>query len=57
MGPGEIHERLGGNLSRQRVYQLTRHPTFPKPAAELAMGNVWDGDDVERWIREHRPGE
>jgi len=55
MGPGEIKQRINANLSRQRIYQLTQHPSFPKPLAELAMGDVWDGDDVEEWIREHRP--
>jgi prophage regulatory protein len=54
MGSAEIGRRLGG-LSRTRVYQLTQRRNFPAPYAELEMGNVWLADDVEDWIREHRP--
>jgi prophage regulatory protein len=52
MGPGEIRERLGG-LSRQRIYQITSNPTFPKPYDELRMGKVWRVEDIEAWIRDH----
>ncbi|GAB3811933.1 helix-turn-helix transcriptional regulator [Micromonospora zhanjiangensis] len=54
MGSQEIRDRLGG-ISRQRVYQITNHRSFPEPVAELAMGKVWDADDVEAWIAKHRP--
>ncbi|MFC4104567.1 DNA-binding protein [Micromonospora zhanjiangensis] len=54
MGAHEIRMRLGG-ISRQRVYAITSHRSFPAPVAELQQGNVWDTDDVEDWIREHRP--
>lgn len=54
MGPAEIGIRLGG-LSPQRIYQITQQPNFPKPVARLIMGSVWHRDDVERYIREHRP--
>jgi len=53
MGAREIELRLG--VSRQRVQQLTAHPDFPAPYDELAMGKVWRIDDVEAWIRDHRP--
>jgi prophage regulatory protein len=53
MGSAEIGERLG--VSRQRVQQLVTRPDFPKPLRVLAMGKVWDSEDVEAWIREHRP--
>jgi predicted DNA-binding transcriptional regulator AlpA len=53
MGAYEIAQRLG--VSRQRVQQLVVRQDFPKPIRELAMGKVWDSDDVEAWIREHRP--
>ncbi|MCU7723629.1 hypothetical protein ODJ79_07895 [Actinoplanes sp. KI2] len=55
LGTHEIRIRLGG-ISRQRAHQLTAGPTFPKPIAELSLGKVWRADDVEAWIREHRPG-
>jgi prophage regulatory protein len=54
MGSGEIGRRLGG-ISRQRVYQITRKPSFPEPYDELDGGMVWRVEDVEAWIREHRP--
>ncbi len=53
MGAGEIGERLG--VSRQRVQQLVTHLSFPAPYDELQMGKVWRIQDVESWIREHRP--
>jgi predicted DNA-binding transcriptional regulator AlpA len=54
MGSAEIGRRLGG-VSRTRVYQLTQRRGFPEPYAQLDMGNVWLADDVEDWIRAHRP--
>lgn len=53
MGAREIEDRLG--VSRQRVHQLVTRPDWPKPYDELAMGKVWRIEDVEQWIREHRP--
>lgn len=51
MGLTEIAELLG--LSRQGVHQLTkRRSDFPEPFTRLAMGYVWDADQVERWARE-----
>ncbi|WP_317620755.1 DNA-binding protein [Actinoplanes sp. KI2] len=49
MGAGEIRERLG-RPSRQRVYQITTDPSFPKPYDELQMGKVWRIKDVDAWI-------
>lgn len=54
MGPAEIGRRLGG-IGRARVYQITQRRNFPAPIAELDMGNVWLAEDVEAWIRDHRP--
>ncbi|MFI6230107.1 helix-turn-helix transcriptional regulator [Micromonospora echinospora] len=53
MGTAEIAEYLG--VSRQWVYAITSHRSFPAPIAELQQGNVWLAEDVERWVREHRP--
>lgn len=51
MGPGEIKQRIGPSLSRQRIYQLTQHPSFPKPLAELVRAarpvGVRAGDRLE----------
>ncbi|TDB96325.1 DNA-binding protein [Micromonospora fluostatini] len=52
MGPYEIARRL--DVSRQRVQQLARYPTFPKPYAILRAGKVWRTEDIEQWIAEHR---
>jgi prophage regulatory protein len=54
VGAHEIRIRLG-DISRQRVYQLTSDPDFPEPIAALAQGKVWLSDDVEAWIRRRRP--
>ena len=48
--------RLGG-ISRQRVYEITHCSHFPAPVADLMFGKVWRAEDVEAWIREHRPGD
>jgi prophage regulatory protein len=53
MGTHEIRQRLG-NVSRQRAYQITNHPTFPKPVTELAQGKIWDAGQVDEWIHDHR---
>ncbi|ROP29801.1 helix-turn-helix transcriptional regulator [Couchioplanes caeruleus] len=54
MGAAEIRLRLGG-ISRQRVYQLTHRSDWPAPYDELIQGKVWRRDDVEAWIKQHRP--
>lgn len=54
MGAHEIRMRLGG-ISRQRVYAITSHRSFPAPLAELQQGKVWRASDVEKWIAKHRP--
>ncbi len=53
MGAAEIGARL--RVSRQRTYQLINRRDFPEPLAVLAMGQVWDAADVEKWIKENRP--
>ena len=53
MGAAEIGNRLG--LSKQRTYVIIGRKNFPDPQAELAMGKVWLTEDVEAWIKVHRP--
>jgi len=53
MGIGEIRIRLG--VSKQWAGQLTHRVDFPRPCAELIRGKVWLADEVEAWIRVHRP--
>lgn len=54
MGAHEIRMRLGG-ISRQRVYAITSHRSFPAPVAELQQGKVWRASDVVKWIAKYRP--
>lgn len=53
VGSAEIREMLG-DISRQRVYQLTSRKGFPDPIAVLQMGKVWLRKDVEKWIASNR---
>ncbi|MEV1315309.1 DNA-binding protein [Micromonospora arborensis] len=55
MGQAEIADRLG--VSRQRVQQLVNRPDWPTPYVTLAMGKVWHTEDIEKWIRDHRPND
>jgi prophage regulatory protein len=54
MGAHEIRVRLGG-VSRQRAYQITSRIDFPTPVADLAQGKIWLVEDVEVWMKAHRP--
>lgn len=51
IGAAEIGKAFG--VSRQRVQQIVTRSDFPKPVAELAMGKVWETDDVRRWAERH----
>ncbi|HEY0699721.1 MAG TPA: helix-turn-helix domain-containing protein [Micromonospora sp.] len=49
----EVQEMLG--VSRTRAYQITNSKSFPDPVAVLSVGRIWRAEDVERWIKKHRP--
>jgi len=49
----EIRRRLGG-ISRQRAHQLASREDFPAPFAAPPQGKVWQTEDIEAWIRDHR---
>ncbi|MFY1702643.1 helix-turn-helix transcriptional regulator [Micromonospora sp. WMMA1923] len=53
MASQEIQEMLG--VSRTRAYQITNSKSFPDPVAVLSVGRIWQTEDVERWIKAHRP--
>ena len=53
VGAHEIREMLG-NVTRQRIYQLTTRRDFPLPVANLSQGKVWREADVKAWI-DRRP--
>lgn len=52
MGAYEIRQRLG--YSRGWVQRLITRRDFPEPYQVLRMGSVWDAEDVEAWIHQHR---
>lgn len=51
IGAAEIGELFG--VSRQRVQQLINQADFPAPTVTLAMGKVWETEDVLEWGRKH----
>jgi prophage regulatory protein len=50
MGTAEIRHRLG-DISRQRVHQLTQRSDWPSPHDRLLQGRVWKREDVEHGCR------
>jgi prophage regulatory protein len=48
VGAHEIRVMFG-LISRQRVYQITSRPDFPRPVAELAQGKVWLASEAKAW--------
>ena len=53
-GVSEIAAALG--VPRNTVTQWYRRGKLPQPDAELAMGPVWSGRRIERWIEKTRQG-
>ncbi|WP_112602866.1 hypothetical protein [Micromonospora noduli] len=49
----EVQEMLG--VSRTRAYHFTNSKSFPYPAAVLSVWRIWQTEDVERRIKDHRP--
>lgn len=56
LGVTEVAELFG--VSKQRVSELRRSPTFPEPVAEIAAGPVWMGSSLQRFLDawERKPG-
>ncbi|RAO31425.1 hypothetical protein ONO23_03820 [Micromonospora noduli] len=42
-------------VSRTRAYHFTNSKSFPYPAAVLSVWRIWQTEDVERRIKDHRP--
>jgi prophage regulatory protein len=55
MGTSEVAERLGVTPARVNQLADSRRQEFPEPIAWLSMGRVWLTQDIEAWIRGHRP--
>lgn len=47
VGVHEVAQLL--NVRRQRVHQLAKERGFPRPAAVLRAGQVWNREDIEAW--------
>jgi predicted DNA-binding transcriptional regulator AlpA len=47
VGLAEVAAMLG--VTKRTALRNSRRADFPAPLAELAMGPVWDADDVEEW--------
>lgn len=52
MGRAEIGRALGVGYTRTR--EIIKRPGFPRPIKRLTGMLIWDGDQVEAWIAEHR---
>jgi transposase-like protein len=55
VGITEIAKRHGTSPGVIRSWRR-RHADFPGPIAELAMGPLFDGNEVDEWIRSTRRG-
>ena len=53
LGSADVGRILG--VSRQRVSQLKKDPTFPGPRMRGWGANVWDAAGIEFWAAAHRP--
>lgn len=51
-GVHEVAELLG--IGKSALADRRRHPTFPKPLAELACGPVWDLQEIEAYREARR---
>ncbi len=47
VGPSELTKMFG--VSRSRTVQISNSRDFPAPLAVLAMGSIWNLDDVTAW--------
>jgi predicted DNA-binding transcriptional regulator AlpA len=53
LGSADVALKLG--VTRQRVSQLRRDPTFPRPRMQGWGAFVWDAAGIECWAGAHRP--
>ncbi len=53
MGLQEIRERTG--WSRQHTSVVVGQKGFPDPVYVIGGQRIWLAEEVEEWIREHRP--
>ena len=54
VGIAEIAQRANKSPGFVRVLRH-RHPDFPAPVADLAMGPVWNWPEIEAWLAQPRP--
>ena len=51
-GVHEVAELLG--IGKSALADRRRHPSFPRPIAELRCGPVWDLDQIECYLQARR---
>lgn len=54
VGIAEIADRAHVKPNTVSVWRKRHAATFPRPAAELAVGPVWEWRDVEAWLASPR---
>ena len=54
-GVTEIAQALG--VSPDLVRKWRERGKLPEPSAELTAGYVWQGTEIEEWIRQYRAKE
>jgi predicted DNA-binding transcriptional regulator AlpA len=52
VGIKEVAAMLG--VSRTRADQLSRRPGFPQPTVQHARVRLWEGKDVQAWMKANR---
>ncbi len=50
LGITEIAELA--NVHRNTAWRWSQRPDFPRSAATLAQGSIWNGADVKKWLRQ-----
>ena len=53
-GVAEISEKYGVNRTTISMWDVNDRHGFPKPIARLAMGPVYDLDEVDAWFEARR---
>ena len=54
LGAVDVASRLG--VTRQRVSQLRKDPTFPRTGVGYGRVGLWHRAGIELWAAAHRPG-
>ena len=50
-----VRDSTLSNWVRQRIMADNRGTGFPEPIRKLAMGPIWDAEEVRAWYRKYTP--